>query len=109
MHGIKRRTSLFNIGRIDYLFVDPHENDQILQLHHGDITDASSIIGIVSKVKPDEIYNLAAQSYVSVSFEEPEYTANTDGFGILRTLEAIKILTLEKKTKFILFFLIINE
>ena len=71
MHGIKRRTSLFNIGRIDYLFVDPNENDQMLQLHHGNITDASSIIGIVSKVKPDEIYNLAAQSYVSVSFEEP--------------------------------------
>ena len=71
MRGIKRRTSLFNIGRIDYLFVDPHENDQMLQLHHGDITDASSIIGIFSKVKPDEIYNLAAQSYVSVSFEEP--------------------------------------
>ena len=100
MHGIKRRTSLFNIGRIDYLFVDPNENDQMLQLHHGNITDASSIIGIVSKVKPDEIYNLAAQSHVSVSFEEPEYTANTDGFGVLRTLEAIRILGLEKKTKF---------
>ena len=100
VHGIKRRTSLFNTGRIDHLFVDPHENDQMLQLHHGDMTDSSSIIGIVSKVKPDEIYNLAAQSHVSVSFEEPEYTANTDGFGVLRTLEAIRILGLEKKTKF---------
>ena len=100
VHGIKRRTSLFNTGRIDHLFVDPHENDQMLQLHHGDMTDSSSIIGIVSKVKPDEIYNLAAQSHVSVSFEEPEYTANSDALGSLRVLEAIRILGLEAKTKF---------
>ena len=100
VHGIKRRTSLFNTGRIDHLFSDPHEKDLSLELHHGDMTDSSSIIGIISKVRPDEIYNLAAQSHVSVSFEEPEYTANTDGFGVLRTLEAIRILGLEKKTKF---------
>jgi GDPmannose 4,6-dehydratase len=100
VHGIKRRTSLFNTARIDHLFSDPHETEHKLHLHHGDMTDSSSIIGIVSKVQPDEIYNLAAQSHVAVSFEEPEYTANSDGFGVLRTLEAIRILGLEKKTKF---------
>ena len=100
VHGIKRRTSLFNTARIDHLFKDPHENNQKLILHHGDMTDSSSLTSIMSKVQPDEIYNLAAQSHVSVSFEEPEYTANTDAFGVLRMLEAIRTLNLEKKTKF---------
>ena len=100
VHGIKRRTSLFNTGRIDHLFKDPHESDKNLILHHGDMTDSSSLIGIMAKVKPDEIYNLAAQSHVAVSFEEPEYTANSDAFGVLRVLEAIRILGFEKKSKF---------
>ena len=100
VHGIKRRTSLFNTSRIDHLFKDPHESNQNLILHHGDMTDSSSLIGIMSKVKPDEIYNLAAQSHVAVSFEEPEYTANSDAFGVLRMLEAIRILGLEDKTRF---------
>ena len=100
VHGIKRRTSLFNTGRIDHLFKDPHESNQNLILHHGDMTDSSSLIGIMAKVKPDEIYNLAAQSHVAVSFEEPEYTANSDAFGVLRVLEAIRILGFEKKSKF---------
>ena len=100
VHGIKRRTSLFNTGRIDHLFRDPHESDKNLILHHGDMTDSSSLIGIMAKVKPDEIYNLAAQSHVAVSFEEPEYTANSDAFGVLRMLEAIRILGFEKKSKF---------
>jgi GDPmannose 4,6-dehydratase len=100
VHGIKRRTSLFNTGRIDHLLKDPHEKNQKMILHHGDMTDSSSIISIISKSQPDEIYNLAAQSHVSVSFEEPEYTANSDAFGVLRTLEAIRILGIEKKTKF---------
>ena len=100
VHGIKRRASLFNTSRIDHLFKDPHESEQNLILHHGDMTDTSSLIGIISKVKPDEIYNLAAQSHVAVSFEEPEYTANSDAIGVLRILEAIKILGLEKKIKF---------
>ena len=100
VHGIKRRTSLFNTSRIDHLFQDPHESSQNLILHHGDMTDSSSLIAIMSKVEPDEIYNLAAQSHVAVSFEEPEYTANSDGFGVLRMLEAIRILGLENKTKF---------
>ena len=100
VHGIKRRTSLFNTGRIDHLFKDPHENYQNLILHHGDMTDSSSLISIMAKVKPDEIYNLAAQSHVAVSFEEPEYTANSDAFGVLRVLEAIRILGFEKKSKF---------
>ena len=100
VHGIKRRTSLFNTGRIDHLFKDPHESDKNLILHHGDMTDSSSLIGIMAKVKPDEIYNLAAQSHVAVSFEEPEYTANSDAFGVLRILEAIRILGFEKKSKF---------
>ena len=100
VHGIKRRTSLFNTGRIDHLFKDPHENNQDLILHHGDMTDSSSLIAIMAKVKPDEIYNLAAQSHVAVSFEEPEYTANSDAFGVLRILEAIRILGLDNRTKF---------
>ena len=100
VHGIKRRTSLFNTSRIDHLFKDPHENNQNIYLHHGDMTDSSSLIAIMSKVKPDEIYNLAAQSHVAVSFEEPEYTANSDAFGVLRMLETIRILGLEKKTRF---------
>ena len=100
VHGIKRRTSLFNTGRIDHLFRDPHESDKNLILHHGDMTDSSSLIGIMAKVKPDEIYNLAAQSHVAVSFEEPEYTANSDAFGVLRMLEAIRILGFEKRSKF---------
>ena len=100
VHGIKRRTSLFNTGRIDHLFKDPHESDKNLILHHGDMTDSSSLIGIMAKVKPDEIYNLAAQSHVAVSFEEPEYTANSDAFGVLRMLEAIRILGFEKNSKF---------
>ncbi len=100
VHGIKRRTSLFNTDRIDHLYVDPHEGDRKFVLHHGDLTDSSSLIRIIQQVQPDEIYNLAAQSHVAVSFEEPEYTANSDGIGALRILEAIRILGLEKKTKF---------
>lgn len=100
VHGIKRRTSLFNTDRIDHLFKDPHEKNIKLFLHHGDMTDSSSLVRIIQKVQPDEVYNLAAQSHVQVSFEEPEYTANSDGLGALRILEAIRILGLEKKTKF---------
>ncbi|MBP9682022.1 MAG: GDP-mannose 4,6-dehydratase [Bacteriovorax sp.] len=100
VHGIKRRTSLFNTDRIDHLFKDPHEKNVKLFLHHGDMTDSSSLVRIIQKVQPDEVYNLAAQSHVQVSFEEPEYTANSDGLGALRILEAIRILGLEKKTKF---------
>jgi GDPmannose 4,6-dehydratase len=100
VHGIKRRTSLFNTDRIDHLYQDPHSTDKRFILHYGDLTDALSLINIIQKVQPDEIYNLAAQSHVAVSFEEPEYTANTDGLGALRILEAIRILGLEKKTKF---------
>ncbi len=100
VHGIKRRTSLFNTDRIDHLYVDPHEGDRKFILHHGDLTDSSSLIRIIQQVQPDEIYNLAAQSHVAVSFEEPEYTANSDGIGALRILEAIRILGLEKRTKF---------
>lgn len=100
VHGIKRRTSLFNTDRIDHLFQDIHENDLKLILHHGDMTDSSSILRIIKTVQPDEIYNLAAQSHVGVSFEEPEYTANSDALGPLRILEAIRILGLEKKTRF---------
>jgi GDPmannose 4,6-dehydratase len=100
VHGIKRRTSLFNTDRIDHLFADPHESDGRFVLHHGDMTDSSSLIHIMQKVRPDEIYNLAAQSHVAVSFEEPEYTANSDGLGPLRILEGIRILGLEKKTRF---------
>ncbi|HSW15814.1 MAG TPA: GDP-mannose 4,6-dehydratase [Ramlibacter sp.] len=100
VHGIKRRTSLFNTDRIDHLFQDPHVSDGRFVLHHGDMTDSSSLTHIIGKVRPDEIYNLAAQSHVAVSFEEPEYTANSDGLGALRILEAIRILGLEKKTRF---------
>lgn len=100
VHGIKRRTSLFNTDRIDHLFQDPHEKNVKLFLHHGDMTDSSSLVRIIQKVQPDEVYNLAAQSHVAVSFEEPEYTANSDALGALRLLEAIRILGLEKKTRF---------
>jgi GDPmannose 4,6-dehydratase len=100
VHGIKRRSSLFNTARIDHLYEDPHHPDPRFFLHYGDMTDSSSLIQIVQRVQPDEIYNLAAQSHVQVSFEEPEYTADADGLGVLRLLEAIRILGLEKKTKF---------
>lgn len=100
VHGIKRRTSLLNTARIDHLFQDPHVSDGRFVLHHGDMTDSSSLIHIIQKVQPDEIYNLAAQSHVAVSFEEPEYTANSDALGALRLLEAIRILGLTEKAKF---------
>ena len=100
VHGVKRRTSLFNTDRIDHLFQDPHVSDGKFVLHHGDMTDSSSLLRIIQQVQPDEIYNLAAQSHVAVSFEEPEYTANSDALGALRLLEAIRILGLEKKTRF---------
>jgi GDPmannose 4,6-dehydratase len=100
VHGIKRRTSLFNTDRIDHLYHDLHEQGPDLTLHHGDMTDSSSLVRIVQQVQPDEIYNLAAQSHVAVSFEEPEYTANSDALGTLRLLEAIRILRLERKTRF---------
>ncbi len=100
VHGIKRRTSLFNTDRIDHLYQDPHEKNRRFILHHGDLTDSSSLIRIIQSVQPDEIYNLAAQSHVAVSFEEPEYTANADGIGALRILEAIRMLGLAGKTKF---------
>ena len=100
VHGIKRRSSLINTDRIDHLYQDPHEQDLKFILHHGDLTDATSLIRIIQEVLPDEIYNLAAQSHVAVSFEEPEYTANSDALGALRILEAIRILKLEKKTKY---------
>ncbi|HEY0676277.1 MAG TPA: GDP-mannose 4,6-dehydratase [Immundisolibacter sp.] len=100
VHGIKRRTSLFNTDRIDHLYQDPHVDDRNFVLHYGDMTDSSSLVRIIQQVQPDEIYNLAAQSHVAVSFEEPEYTANSDAIGVLRLLEAIRILGLEKKTRF---------
>ena len=100
VHGIKRRSSLFNTNRIDHLYQDPHDKNPKFILHHGDLTDASSLIRIIQESQPDEIYNLAAQSHVAVSFEEPEYTANSDALGALRILEAIRILGLEKNTKF---------
>jgi GDPmannose 4,6-dehydratase len=100
VHGIKRRSSLINTDRIDHLYQDPHEQNRKFILHHGDLTDATSLIRTIQDVKPDEIYNLAAQSHVGVSFEEPEYTANSDALGALRILEAIRILKLEKKTKY---------
>jgi GDPmannose 4,6-dehydratase len=100
VHGIKRRTSLFNTDRIDHLYQDPHINHRHFVLHHGDMTDSSSLVRIIQQVQPDEIYNLAAQSHVAVSFEEPEYTANSDAIGPLRILEAIRILGMEKKTRF---------
>jgi GDPmannose 4,6-dehydratase len=100
VHGIKRRSSLFNTERIDHLYQDPHEENIRFVLHYGDLTDSSNIIRIVQQVQPDEIYNLGAMSHVKVSFDTPEYTANADGIGVLRILEAIRILGLEKKTRF---------
>src|ERR1700744_3065 len=100
VHGIKRRASSFNTDRIDHLYQDPHVRDARMRLHYGDLTDATNLIRIVQQVQPDEIYNLAAQSHVAVSFETPEYTANSDALGTLRVLEAIRILGLEKKTRF---------
>ena len=100
VHGIKRRTSLLNTDRIDHLYEDPHQEKRRLVLHYGDMTDSSSLVHVVEKVQPDEIYNLAAQSHVQVSFEEPEYTANSDALGTLRLLEAIRILALTSKSRF---------
>ena len=100
VHGLKRRSSSFNTGRIDHLYQDPHVNKRNFILHHGDLTDSTNLIRIIQEVKPDEIYNLAAQSHVQVSFETPEYTANADGLGTLRILEAIRILNMTDKTKF---------
>jgi GDPmannose 4,6-dehydratase len=100
VHGIKRRASLFNTDRIDHLYQDPHVDNRHFILHHGDLTDSTNLIRIIQQVQPDEIYNLAAMSHVAVSFETPEYTANADGIGTLRILEAMRILGLEKKTRF---------
>jgi len=100
VHGIKRRTSLFNTDRIDHLYQDPHVQGRHFVLHYGDMTDSMSLVRVIQKVQPDEIYNLAAQSHVAVSFEEPEYTANSDALGALRVLEAIRILGLEKRARF---------
>jgi len=100
VHGIKRRSSLFNTDRIDHLYQDPHEKDRRFILHYGDLTDSTNLIRIIQEVQPDELYNLAAQSHVAVSFESPEYTANADALGTLRLLEAIRILGLTKKTRF---------
>ena len=100
VHGIKRRSSQLNTGRIDHLYQDPHESPRRFVLHHADMTDTASLIRVIQQTQPDEIYNLAAQSHVAVSFEEPEYTANSDALGTLRLLEAIRILGLEKKTRF---------
>src|SRR5258705_5434887 len=100
VHGIKRRTSLFNTDRIDHLYQDPHISDRNFILHYGDMTDSSSLVHVIQKTQPDEIYNLAAQTHVAVSFEEPEYTANSDALGTLRILEAIRILGMSKKTRF---------
>src|ERR687889_646274 len=100
VHGVKRRTSLFNTDRIDHLYQDPHVSQRNFVLHYGDLTDSTNLIRIIQQVQPDEIYNLAAMSHVAVSFETPEYTANADGIGTLRILEAIRILGLEKKTRF---------
>lgn len=99
VHGIKRRSSLFNTDRVDHLYQDPHEKDVKFFMHYGDMTDATNLIRILNQVQPDEIYNLAAQSHVHVSFESPEYTANSDALGTLRLLEAIRILNMEKKTR----------
>src|ERR1700729_1464401 len=100
VHGVKRRTSLFNTDRIDHLYHDPHETGVKFKLHYGDLTDSTNLIRLIQEIQPDEIYNLAAQSHVKVSFDTPEYTANADGIGTLRLLEAIRILGLEKKTRF---------
>ncbi len=100
VHGIKRRTSLFNTDRIDHLYEDPHQSNRKFILHYGDLTDSTNLIRILQQVQPDEVYNLAAQSHVAVSFDSPEYTADTDGLGTLRLLEGIRLLGLEKKTRF---------
>ena len=100
VHGIKRRASSFNTDRIDHLYEDPHQQGVRLRLHYGDLTDATNLIRIVQQVQPDEIYNLAAQSHVAVSFETPEYTANADALGTLRMLEAMRILGMEKRARF---------
>lgn len=100
VHGIKRRTSLFNTDRIDHLYQEPHDTNRNFVLHHGDLTDATSLIRVIQEVQPDEIYNLAAQSHVAVSFEQPEYTANTDALGALRLLDAIRILKMEQHVRF---------
>ena len=99
VHGLKRRSSLFNTDRIDHLYQDRHDRDVRFFLHHSDMTDSSSLTRLIQETQPDEIYNLAAQSHVAVSFEEPEYTANSDGLGVLRLLEAIRILKLEKQNE----------
>ena len=99
VHGIKRRSSSFNTKRIDHLYQDPHINNPNLILHFGDLTDSTNLISIIQRIEPDEIYNLGAQSHVAVSFESPEYTANSDALGTLRILEAVKVLGLIKKTK----------
>src|ERR1700721_385197 len=100
VHGVKRRSSSFNTARVDHLYRDLHDSAHGFYLHHGDVTDSTNLIRLVQEVQPDEIYNLAAQSHVQVSFETPEYTANADAIGALRILEAIRILGLERKTKF---------
>ncbi|MEL6872996.1 MAG: GDP-mannose 4,6-dehydratase, partial [Pseudomonadota bacterium] len=100
VHGVKRRSSSLNTSRVDHLYQDPHEDDLRFLMHYGDLTDSTNLIRIVQEVQPDEIYNLAAQSHVQVSFETPEYTANADAIGTLRLLEAIRILGLERKTRF---------
>ena len=100
VHGVKRRSSLFNTDRIDHLYHDPHDTGAKFKLHYGDMTDSTNLIRIVQETQPDEIYNLAAQSHVKVSFDTPEYTANADGVGVLRVLEAIRLLGLTHKTRF---------
>ncbi len=100
VHGVKRRASSFNTARVDHLYQDPHNSEVRFFMHYGDMTDATNLIRIIQEVQPDEIYNLAAQSHVQVSFETPEYTANSDALGTLRLLEAIRILGLENKTRF---------
>src|SRR6266481_922124 len=100
VHGIKRRSSSFNTGRVNHLYQDPHERDLLFILHFGDLTDATNLIRIIEEIKPNEIYNLAAQSHVQVSFETPEYTANADGLGTLRLLEAVRILGMQRRARF---------
>ena len=100
VHGIKRRSSLFNTQRVDHIYEDPHVEHQRFMLHYGDLTDSSNLTRVVQQVQPDEIYNLGAQSHVAVSFESPEYTADVDAMGTLRLLEAVRILGLQKKTRF---------
>src|SRR5256885_10197775 len=100
VHGLKRRSSSFNTGRVDHLYADPHEKNVQFFMHYGDMTDSTNLIRLVQQTRPTEIYNLAAQSHVGVSFESPEYTANADAIGVLRLLEAIRILGMEKETRF---------